>query len=78
MVRSIYAPEARNLFDDVVYKYQNQPHFRDHVDRFLLEFEQGLRACDQRDPSGELTQDQIVTDTGRVYLLLAHASQRLV
>ncbi|MGI9524146.1 MAG: hypothetical protein ACR2PG_21130 [Hyphomicrobiaceae bacterium] len=78
MVRSIYAPETRQLFDDILYRYTNHPQFRDHVDRFLAEYERGLRESDQRDPSGELTQSQIMGDTGRVYLVLAHAANRLV
>jgi hypothetical protein len=78
MVPSIYSPEARQLFDDVVYRYQNQQDFRANVDKFVLEFEQTLRESDQQDPSGELTQNRIMSDPGRVYLLFAHASQRLV
>ncbi len=78
MVRSIYAPEARHMFDEIVHRYQTQPEFRSNADIFVREFERTLRDCDQRDPSGDLTQEQIVSDTGRVYLLFAHASQRLV
>ncbi len=78
MVPSIYKPEARPLFDDIVYRYQSQPAFRTNVDRFVQEFEQTLRDSDRQDPSGDLTQKQIVSDPGRVYLLFAHASQRLV
>ena len=77
MVRSIYSPEYRQLFDDIVYRYKNQATFRGNVDLFVHEFEQTLRDSDQRDPTGQLTQSHIIADAGRVYLLLAHASQRL-
>ncbi|MGI9424999.1 MAG: hypothetical protein ACR2PA_17515, partial [Hyphomicrobiaceae bacterium] len=78
MVRSIYAHDSRELYDDVVYRYQYKPAFRENVNRFLLEFEQVLRDLDRQDGSGELTQEHIIADTGRVYLLLAHAAKRLV
>ncbi len=78
MVRSIYAPDSRRSFDDIVYRYQSQPTFRANVDRFVQDFEQTLRESDQRDASGELTMSHIVSEAGRVYLLLAHASQRLM
>ncbi|MEO1609789.1 MAG: hypothetical protein AAFR90_10705 [Pseudomonadota bacterium] len=78
MVRSIYRPGSRQLFDDIVHRYQNQPQFRASVDRFVHGFEQTLRESDRRDPSGDLTQSNITAEAGRAYLLLAHASQRLV
>lgn len=78
MVRSIYAPDGRKLYDDVVYRYQHNDEFRQNVDRFLMEFEQTMRDADQRDPSGDETHALIMSDAGRVYLLLAHAAKRLV
>jgi len=78
MVRSIYAPDTRKLFDDVVKRYERDASFRGDVDLFLTEFERGLRELDRKDPSRQASDAQIVSDTGRVYMVLAHASQRLV
>ena len=78
MVRSIYSPDGRKLFDDVVYRYRHNDAFRQNVDRFLLEFEQTMRDADKRDSSGVETHALIMGDAGRVYLLLAHAAKRLV
>ena len=78
MVRSIYAPDGRKLFDDVVYRYQHNDDFRQNVDQFLQEFEQMMRDADQRDTSGDETHALIMSDAGRVYLLLAHSAKRLV
>ncbi|MEM9358731.1 MAG: hypothetical protein AAGB04_21330 [Pseudomonadota bacterium] len=78
MVRSIYSPEGRKQFDDVVYRYQHNSEFHKNVDRFLLEFEQTMRDTDERDSSGDETHALIMSDAGRVYLLLAHAAKRLV
>jgi len=36
-----------------------------------------LRNVEQKDPSGRTLQNHLVSDSGRVYLFLAHASGRL-
>ncbi|MCB1511492.1 MAG: hypothetical protein KDJ36_11385, partial [Hyphomicrobiaceae bacterium] len=78
MVRSIYAPEARKRFDSVERRYRGEQAFRMNVDRFLVEFERGLHELDRKDPTRQSSDAQIITDTGRVYLVLAHAAGRLV
>jgi hypothetical protein len=77
MVRSIYTSDARMVFDDVYSRYRAEPDFRVGVDRYLDDFERFLRDSEQKDPSGRTTQAHIISDTGRVYLFLAHASGRL-
>ena len=44
----------------------------------LVDFERLLVEAEQKDPSGRTAQSYIVSDSGRVYLFLAHASGRLV
>ncbi|NQX80226.1 MAG: hypothetical protein HRT83_06745 [Hyphomicrobiaceae bacterium] len=78
MVRSIYIPETRHLFDDIVYRYQSNSDFRLNVDGFVQRFERTLRQSDLSDTSGTLTMSHVMSKAGRVYLLLAHASQRLM
>lgn len=78
MIPSIYAPEARPLFAQIERRYEGEPGFKANVDRFLLEFERGLGDLDHRDPTRQSSDAQIITDTGRVYLVLAHAAKRLV
>ena len=77
MVRSIYTVEGRAAFDEVQRRYQSEPGFHESVDRYMLDFEQLLRDGDQRDPSGRTAQTYVTSDSGRVYLFLAHASGRL-
>ncbi|MFZ4807231.1 MAG: hypothetical protein ACOYLQ_08240 [Hyphomicrobiaceae bacterium] len=77
MVRSIYSEEGRGLFDDVARRYRTETTFQQNVNRYLLEFEGALRQAEARDPSGQLVQAQLVSEMGRAYLLLAHASGRL-
>lgn len=78
MVRSIYAPESRNLFDGIARRYRTDESFRHLIDRFLNEYQGELSEADHRDPSGNSSQQLIKSDTGRVYLVLSHASGRLV
>lgn len=77
MVRSIYAPESRNLFDGIARRYRADESFKALVDRFLSEYENELSQADQRDGTGGNSQQLVQSETGRVYLVLAHASGRL-
>jgi hypothetical protein len=78
MVRSIYSVEGRSLFDDVQRRYASEAGFRQSVDHYQHNFQRILRECEQRDPSGRLAQSQVVSDAGRAFLFLAHASGQLV
>lgn len=77
MVRSIYTPEGRAVYDDVVSKFQTDPSVQQDVYRFLQGFEQMLQDAERQDPSGATAQQHLASDYGRGYLLLAHASGRL-
>jgi hypothetical protein len=77
MVRSIYTTEGRTAFDSVQKRYRIEDDFRQTVDRYILDFENLLRESDARDPSGRTSQGYVTSDSGRVYLFLAHASGRL-
>jgi hypothetical protein len=77
MVRSIYSAEGRAAFDEVSERYNRDMDFRRTVDRFLTDFERLIRSLEQKASSGRTVQDHLVSDAGRVYLFLAHASGRL-
>jgi hypothetical protein len=77
MVRSIYTAEGRATFDETSERYKSDPPFQRMVDRFLHDFEQMLRNVEQKDPSGRGVHNHLISDSGRVYLFLAHASGRL-
>ena len=47
------------------------------MSRYLTDFERIIAESDARDPSGRLSHGQLISDTGRVYLFLAHAAGRL-
>jgi hypothetical protein len=75
MVRSIYTAEGRSSFDEVSERYGRDMDFRRTVDRFLTDFERLVRETEQKTPRA--VHDHLVSDAGRVYLFLAHASGRL-
>jgi hypothetical protein len=77
MVRSIYTVEGRAAFDDVSERYKTNMDVRRTVDRFLTNFESMIRDLEQKFPSGRTVHEHLISDAGRVYLLLAHASGRL-
>ncbi len=77
MVRSIYAADVRAVFDQVAARVNSDTDLNHTVMRYLADFERIVKEADGRDPSGRLTHTHLVSDTGRVYLFLAHAAGRL-
>ena len=77
MVRSIYSPEGRAVFDEIMRRYKSDPDLQRTVNRYLADFEHIRRDAEQRDPSGRLVHEHLLSDMGRVYLFLAHASGRV-
>ncbi len=77
MVRSIYTAEGRATFDEVSRRYKNDGELKGTIDRYLADFERILKDAEARDGSGRLAQSHLVSETGRVYLFLNHASGRL-
>jgi len=75
--RHIYTPEGQATFDDVSRRYNREGDFRMAADRYVGDFERLLREAEQTDPGGRTMQTYLTSETGRVYLLLAHASGRL-
>ena len=77
MVRSIYSPDGRATFDEVVRRYAAEATFHGTVDKFLADFERLLRESEARDASGRTMEGHLASPSGRTYLFLAHATGRL-
>ena len=77
MVRSIYAPEARGAFDQVANRVKADAELAQTVARYLSDFERIIKEADGSDPGGRLAHTHLISDTGRVYLFLAHAAGRI-
>ncbi len=75
--RHIYSYEGQTTFEEVSTRYDRDGEFRNTVDRYIGDFERLLAEAEQSDPAGQMLQNYLASETGRVYLLLAHASGRL-
>jgi len=75
--RHIYTYDGQATFDEISNRYDRDPEFRNTVARYVADFERLLAEAEQSDPAGNMLQNYLTSETGRVYLLLAHASGRL-
>jgi len=75
--RHIYTIEGQTTFDEISRRYDREGDFRTTVDRYIGDFERLLGEAEQADPDGRMLQNYLTSESGRVYLLLAHASGRL-
>jgi hypothetical protein len=75
--RHLYSLDGQATFDEISRRYDRDQDFRATVDRYIGDFERLLRDAEQNDPEGRVMQNYMTSETGRVYLLLAHASGRL-
>jgi hypothetical protein len=75
--RHIYGLEGQTLFDEITQRYGREGDFRATVDRYIGDFERLLAEAEQSDPNGLMLSSYLTSESGRVYLMLAHASGRL-
>jgi len=75
--REIYTRQGQPTFEEIQRKYAREPEFRQTVDRYVEEFERLLREVARDDRDRLLTRSYLVSETGKVYTMLAHASGRL-
>jgi hypothetical protein len=75
--KRLYTPAGQKAFDEVSRKYRSDRTFRQTVDRYVTEFERLLDevAQDEREPA--VIRGHLMSETGLVYTLLAHAAGRL-
>ncbi len=78
ITRSIYNREGQTTFEQVKRRYENDLTFRHIVDRYLSDFERMLQDAQKADPKGRTVHSHLTSETGRIYLVLGHASGRLI
>ena len=75
--RRIYTLGGQATYDEVRKRVQRDNDFAKTAATYMAEFEQLLkRAATGSNPAGE-TREYLLSDRGRVYTMLAHASGRL-
>lgn len=75
--RHIYSLDGQATFDEVSRRYDREADFRMTVDRYIADFERLLGEAEASDPQGHMLNNYLTSESGRIYLLLAHASGRL-
>ena len=75
--RQLYTHQGQATFDEINGRYQRDPAFRATVDRYISDFEQLLGDAERKGHNHETINNYLTSETGRVYLMLAHASGRL-
>lgn len=75
--RGLYSAEGRQAFDEIARRLHSDQGLQATLSRYLEDFERIRRELDARDPSGRSSQSHLLSDSGRVYLFLAHATGRL-
>lgn len=74
---SLYSLDGRVAFDDITNRLKTDENMRGAVRQYITDFERVLGSAEQQDPSGKLTEQHITSESGRVYLFLAHTAGRI-
>jgi len=75
--RRLYTAAGQQSFDEIRRRYRSDPQFQDAVNRYTQEFERLLAKVGQNDRDGAQSRATLLSDAGKVYTMLAHASGRL-
>ena len=75
--RQIYVGRGAQTFDEIRRRYRADLEFRATVDRYVQEFERLLAELGQDEASEAVAKTYLLSETGKVYTLLAHAAGKL-
>ncbi len=75
--RRLYTEAGQQAFDEIRRRYRADAQFRDAATRYVQEFERLLAKVSQNDRDGSQWRAYLLSNTGKVYTILAHASGRL-
>ncbi|MBN9059728.1 MAG: hypothetical protein J0H21_11145, partial [Rhizobiales bacterium] len=74
--RRLYTLAGQQTFDEIRRKYQGEADFKAAVDRYVGDFERLLKEVARNGQDASASSAYLVSDTGKVYTMLAHASGR--
>jgi ABC-type transporter Mla subunit MlaD len=72
--RRLYTMQGQQTFDEIRKKYQRDPEFRSVVDHYVTDFEKLLSEATTNNKDSQVGNRYLLSDTGKVYTMLAHAS----
>ena len=74
--KRLYTLQGQKAFDEIRNKYRSDPEFRQTVEHYIHEFERLLDDVSRGDRGPAVARNYLVSDTGKVYTMLAHAAGR--
>jgi chaperonin cofactor prefoldin/archaellum component FlaC len=74
--RRLYTLQGQKTFDEIRRRYRADREFHQTVDRYVGEFERLLDDVSRDDRGQVVARTYLTSDTGKVYLMLAHAAGR--
>jgi hypothetical protein len=75
--RQLYTMNGQRAFDDIRNRYRADRNFRATVDRYIAEFERLLEDVSRDERGGQaMVRTYLISETGKVYTMLAHAAGR--
>ena len=75
--RRLYTEAGQQAFDEIRRRYRSDAEFRETATRYTQEFERLLAKVSQNDRDGSQWRGYLLSNTGKVYTILAHAAGRL-
>ncbi|MBV9906098.1 MAG: hypothetical protein JOY52_00895, partial [Hyphomicrobiales bacterium] len=75
--RRLYTEAGQQAFDELRRRLRADPQFRETTTRYMQEFERLLSKIGQNDRDGAQWRAYLLSNTGKVYTILAHASGKL-
>ena len=75
--RRLYTEAGQQAFDEIRRRYRADPEFRETATRYTQEFERLLAKISQNDRDGSQWRGYLLSNSGKVYTILAHAAGRL-
>jgi hypothetical protein len=75
--RRLYTEAGQQAFDELRRRFRADPQFRETTTRYMQEFERLLTKIGQNDRDGAQWRAYLLSNTGKVYTILAHASGKL-
>jgi hypothetical protein len=75
--RRLYTEAGQQAFDELRHRFRADPQFRETTTRYMQEFERLLTKIGHSDRDGSQWRAYLLSNTGKVYTILAHASGKL-
>jgi hypothetical protein len=75
--RRLYTEAGQQAFDDLRRRFRTDPQFLETTTRYMQEFERLLSKIGQNDRDGAQWRAYLLSNTGKVYTILAHAAGKL-